>query len=215
MKSNKEFNTVVYIDNDSMKSDNNKLNTVVKALNENYSLIRDYSSEEIKDLIKSAANRRDIDTYFYEKELKKLYRENGFDESLINYVAYDMLNNPILSQRKRNELKQKAINSQSYIVLPSLFFYLNNILSDKNLIDFITYNPITHYGVSQNDLQGYLIGRYTYKAKNEEQQKKGKALNQIMDICKVNDIDGRELDNLLTYDSDNKLKINLGYFFSL
>lgn len=115
----------------------------------------------------------------------------------------------------KNELRQKAINSEPYSKLPLLFYNLNNLFEDKNLLDFISYNPITHYGISQNDLQGYLIGRYTYKAKNEEQQKKAKALNQIIDICNKNDIDGRELDNLLTYDSDNKLKINLGYFFSL
>lgn len=101
MKEKKEFNQVVYVDSDKIKSQSNKLNIAVKALNENYSLIRDYSLEEIKDLIKSATNKRDIDTYFFERELKRLYRENGFDESLINYVSYDMLNNPILSQRKK------------------------------------------------------------------------------------------------------------------
>lgn len=176
MKDKKEFNQVVYIDSDKIKSQSNKLNIAVKALNENYSLIRDYSLEEIKDLIKSATNNTVIDTYFFERELKRLYRENGFDESQINYVSYDMLNNPILSQRKRNELRQKAINSESYSKLPLLFYNLNNLFEDKNLLDFISYNPITYYGISQNDLQGYLIGRYTYKAKNEEQQKKAKAL---------------------------------------
>lgn len=212
MKENKE---IIYIDNESMEKENNRLNNAVNYLNQDYSLIKDFSLDDVKGLIKQATNLRDTDTYFYDKELKRLYRENGFDENLINYVSYDMLNNPILSQRKRSELRQKAINSESYSKLPHLFFNLNNLLKDKNLLDYITYNPITHYGVLQNKLQSYLMDKYTYKAKNEEQAKKGKVLNDIISICKKNGIDGRELDNLLTYDMEGKLKINLDYFFSL
>lgn len=199
---NKEI--ILYTDTKQIQKDIKALKTAVKLLNDNYSLISHFTLDEVKDLIKMANNNVKIYSFFQNRIMKRFYRDNGLKEEYINNTLYE--------PQQHTKYRDLTIRTKEYQLTPKLFVDVKDTLKSAFLIDFITYNPITHYGISKT-AETAINERYTYKAHNKQQEDKGSVLKQVIKLLQDNDLTLSDLNYLLSTNDDGRIYIDINSLY--